>query len=656
MEKEFEKYCRHIDISNSRRIIDTLSSFGDDKATGNRLAGSEASIRAGKYLFEEFQRTGLKNVTADRFNSAGWTFKGANILYKDEDGQEKRMTLGGYATNFDVEEQPVKVVYANEGRLSDYEVLGDITGKVAIITVCPLDSFWVCYPAYQAYLKGAKAVLVVSKYRVEHENALVTQPPQGPAYIPILAISERDSNILKKLIDKSPYKEVDVKLTAHSYVEPVKASYNIWGEIPGRTDEVIYLMAHYDGYYHSYFDDAAGVSVIIGIAKGIIDSHYKPKKTIRVIAHGAEEWGREDSDYDWSVGAYEQINHMHPEWAKKAFAIINIDGNSPVAKQRDFQIITSSELLEYIKKAIEPIIENSEYNYEVMTSKSTWSEEFVYQRAGIPGIVPRESFTESIYYKNIYHSSLDNKYFPFDYKTYRLEHILYGKILFDFDKTPIRPMDFYQRFHEMRESSDESIVGKSLIRAIEEASFYAAQLSEKIRKIKEEDSDLNFKLYKLFKKTQDSFLRLNWLSIIEFPHENYQKNVNLLTKAIKALENRDIDLEKVVDKYIRPIDFNDLVFDFDRRCYNYFSSRVTHGNQNTWGYNLVKKPNEDLYDVAHSLKSKFHEDFPDVSEEIKLLKKAFKRQRGYLDEIVSQEIYDIKEIIQEIKNISNTLE
>lgn len=661
MENAFEKFCRSIDIEDSQKIIDILSSYGDDKATGNRSAGSKASSNAAMYLSKEFKRIGLKNITIDKFKSSGWTYNGANISYYDKNGNEKKIILGGYATNLQATDLLVKVVDGKKGRIGDYKALGDVTNKLVLISIDPFEDFWVTYPTYQAYLKGAKAVLVVTKYVVEHENYLISQPIEGPAYAPAFAISEKASNILKALIKKSKDKEIVVKLNAQSYVKAKAISYNIWGDIPGKTDEVIYLIAHYDGYYHSYFDDASGVSTILGIAKAIIDSGYKPNKTIRVITHAAEEWGRENSDYDWAVGAYEQITHIHPEWAEKAFALINIDGSFPVVGENNFEIRVSSEVLKYVRNSTKEMIKKGKYNIEVLVNNSTWSEEFAYSKAGIPCITARDPMELSIYYRNIYHSSMDSKAFGFDHKIYWFNHALYGQILFELDNTLIRPMNFYQRFLELKRSIDPIISGKSVINTVKKTSFYAYQLSAKIEKINLEIdkpiidncnfSEYNLKLQKLYKKLQDSFVRLNWMGEVVFPHENYQKNVDLLTKAINALKSKEDDLEYIVNEYIKPIDFNRYVFDFDRKCYNFFSNRVTNENMETWGYKLVEKPNEDLYNVAHSLRRKFYDETPEVREEVELLKIALERQESYLDEIVYREICDMQEIIEEMKKI-----
>jgi aminopeptidase YwaD len=661
MRKEFTEFCSFIDIANSRRILDTLSSFGDDKATGNRSAGSRASTDAAEYLYQEFNRCGLKTVTVDQFHASGWTYKGAYLVYKDEYDQERKIVLGGYATGIEADDISVGVVDAFKGRISDYKTLGEVKDKIVLVRFNPWNDFWVSYPAYQAYLLGAKAVLAVTDYAVERETRLVSQPIQGPPFAPVLAICARDSDILKALIARSKAKEITVTLKAHSCVYPSKTSYNIWGEIPGITDEVIYLIAHYDGYYHSCFDDASGVSTILGIAKAIVASGYRPDKTIRIVAHGAEEWGKADSDYDWATGAFEQITHIHPEWAERAFALVNIDGNFPVARERNFQIHVSSELRKYVADSTAALLCKENYNFEIISANTPFSEEFSYARAGIPCITARDSFETSIYYTSIYHSSMDSASFGFNNRTYQFNHILYGKILFDLDATYIRPMDFYQRFQELKASLNETIAGTGLVQAVQQAAFYAYELSVKIKKINEGETtlinksgNLNVSLYKLYKKMQDSLLRLDWSAKVIFPHENCQTNIELLVNAIKALRSGGGSFPEIVDKYIKPIDNNRYVYDFDRRCYLFFAGRVTLGNEGTWGFNLVEKPNEDLYEVAQSLKDKFYDENPDVSEEIKSLEIALKRQTRYLDEIITREIGDVREITAEMKHILQT--
>ena len=40
---------------------------------------------------------------------------------------------------------------------------------------------------------------------------------------------------------------------------------------------------------------------------------------------GSEEWGAANTEYDWTTGAWEMINTVHPEWAQKTIAMLNFE-------------------------------------------------------------------------------------------------------------------------------------------------------------------------------------------------------------------------------------------------------------------------------------------------------------------------------------------
>ena len=63
----------------------------------------------------------------------------------------------------------------------------------------------------------------------------------------------------------------------------------------------------------------------MAIAKAMKESNYTPENDILFIAHGSEEWGAANTEYDWTTGAWEMINTVHPEWAQKTIAMLNFE-------------------------------------------------------------------------------------------------------------------------------------------------------------------------------------------------------------------------------------------------------------------------------------------------------------------------------------------
>ncbi len=72
-------------------------------------------------------------------------------------------------------------------------------------------------------------------------------------------------------------------------------------------------------------DDNAAVAMMLGIARAVLRSGYKPRKHPCVLRHGCGGVGVVNSKYDWSAGAYEQVFTARPDWAGKVIADLNFE-------------------------------------------------------------------------------------------------------------------------------------------------------------------------------------------------------------------------------------------------------------------------------------------------------------------------------------------
>ena len=64
------------------------------------------------------------------------------------------------------------------------------------------EEWWINYPAYQAHLKGAAAVIAVQQggYAEVDPTALNAQDIIGPDFAPAFSMSHTDAEVLKKAI------------------------------------------------------------------------------------------------------------------------------------------------------------------------------------------------------------------------------------------------------------------------------------------------------------------------------------------------------------------------------------------------------------------------------------------------------------------------
>lgn len=625
-----------IDVEYAKKVVEEVSSFGDDPVLGMRSAGSPAETEAINYVKEQMEEVGLQNVTVDEITVDGWTFKGANITFTNADGEEQKIDLGGYQTTLVAENEEVELLYLNEGTAADYEGV-DVTDKLVLIDIDQNENWWINYPAYQAKVKGAKAVIAHSIFAGEGDDRIGVQDICGPADAPALAISNKDKKALKAAIKANGGEPITVTLNCDSQVTPNATSHNVWGEIPGKTDETIFVFAHVDGYFHSQYDDAQGLSVSLAIAKAMIDSGYEPDKTIRFCFHGSEEWGVAGSEYDWSAGAYQEIMNLHPEWVEGGFAIVNNDGGYTVEGETYAGVNSAVELKDFVKASVGENADNTKYEWS-FNGPSTGTEDFMWQRQGIPAIVAGEG-EESVYFDNCYHSTYDSwDAVPVDEEGYRELIYTYGKLTIDLDELDVRPMSFTDRIKAFEKSLGDTSEFDGLF---EDAYTAAEALEAKMADVEAGDDkdaavELNKQTQEVYKTLQDAWVGLDFMNVDTIiRHELYQDNIANLDGAIAALEKGNV--AEAYDDYLSAVDWAWYDMNFDEETTNYIEDQLFNNREGTWGDGLIEFPHADTWAIAQSLGEKYDAENPDVTSEIEALKEIRDQQQGYLDKVYAAE-------------------
>lgn len=650
LSESFVSFDEAVDVDYAKEVAKTVSGFGDDADTGNRSAGSPAEEQVADYLKAEMEKIGLKNVTKEETSVDTWVFKGANLTFKDAEGKERKAVLGGYQTDIHASDEQCELVYVGEGTEADYEGI-DVTDKLVLLDVDQNENWWINYPAYQAKVKGARAVIAMSVFPEKGPDRVGVQDICGPADAPALAISQQDSKALQKAIKAGNGQSVTVTFNADSTVKEDGISHNVWGEIPGRTDETIFLFAHMDGYFHSTYDDAQGVAVSMAIAKGIMDSGYEPDKTIRICMHGAEEWGRSGSEYDWSAGAYEEIVNNHPEWVEGAFAIVNNDGGYAVEGEKYMGTRSAVELKSFTEESVGQLSEDSIYEWS-FDKTSTYTEDFQWAREGIPAIVAGSG--EGTKYDDMgYHSNYDSwEAQPLNEEGLKEVIRTFGKITLDLDALDVRPMNFTARLEDFRDSLSGTEQFDALI---EDGLKASAALEEKMASVedsgeKSEAVELNKKTQEVYKTLQDSLLGLDFNGEAITRHEHYQTNIQLLDSTIAALEEGNI--QEAYDEYLWAIDWAWYDMYFDEETCDYMENQLFEKRTDTWGDGLIRYPHCDIDGVVKSLREKYDAEAPDVSGEIAELKELKGIQQKYLEETYALEKEGLEKAVKLMKEYS----
>ncbi len=272
---------------------------------GPRMAGTMKEAQARTWAMAKFRELGFTKVRREPFDITGWARGVETAQITKPYPQALVITaLGGSVAT------PKAGTTAQVTYFADYDALiaapmGSLDGKIAYISgkmEKHIDGSGYG-PANQkrrngateAAKRGAVAVLIRSVGTDSHRFPHTGQMKYDDEIkkIPIAAMSGPDADQLDRIFAMS--KEVEIKLRLLTRDLGARKSGNVMGEIRGREkpDEIILIGAHLDSWDMGTgaIDDGAGVGVVMGAAKVLMESGLKPKRTIRVVLFGSEEIG-----------------------------------------------------------------------------------------------------------------------------------------------------------------------------------------------------------------------------------------------------------------------------------------------------------------------------------------------------------------------------
>ena len=635
-----------------------MEQFRSNPVLGYRPAGSAAEFATGEMLFQEMERIGLKDVHKDAIRVDSWEFHKAELVWNTEDGSEGlRAVLGGYQTNFQTGgPREFGLVYVGKGTAEDYDGK-DVKGKLVLADINQREEWWINFPVYQAYVRGAAAFIAVQEggFAEIHDEALNAQDIAGPKDAPAFSMSRKDAEILKVALKETP--RITVQFDAKSVVKENMPAYNVWGTIPGRSEDMILLSGHYDSYFDGFQDDNCAIALMFGIARTLLEIGYKPEKTIVFCCMAAEEWGIENSKYDWSTGAWQQVFKVRPEWQGKVVADLNFELPAHAHDTKD-AVRTVYEYVTFLTKAIEGIpVDPEAYpdGLEIHAPIQTMSDDFSMAISGIPSMV--NEFADGSFMETHYHSQFDNEDYYHE-PVYRFHHLLYGTLVKEFDKIVLPPFDFSVLFEAMNKSLDMRYsgiigdLGERLNQVTIEAASLGKEVYQWIEKVNESGAALkNAEEYRkilmnAFRKAQDSFVRLDWQDTVLFPQQAVRQNLTHVKDAISRLEQGNAigALDAIYE-----IDNNCYAFQFDEEVFNYFTDYVfcQPKERLQWGAGRIVH-HENLFQLVQKLKKKSVPGEADFDEELRILNRVRKNQ---------EECYksDLEYMIRETENIINSL-
>jgi hypothetical protein len=316
-----------------------------------RVAGMKAQHQTAEYIERKFHEFGLEKIHVDSFvrNPQWWPTKSRiSVTLKESDGKSAEFV---FPSAFPVYASPPVPSGALEAELVDVglgrpvDLLGrDVRGKVAVIHSFPqLGIPPLRYTGYgvapQLAKLGAVGVITV----LDVPGNVQTFDAQGNAKsAPSFTLGDDDGNFLEDLIARAkPSDQLRVRMELRVEMKEGLTTQNVYGVVPGNTDEYIIVMAHQDGWFDAAVDNASGLATMLVLAQHYASQKNRHHNLLFVATAGhhlsGSSIGNQRSLGASSPGTRYLIDH-YPDILKKTVLALNCEHTATRARQLGGQI------------------------------------------------------------------------------------------------------------------------------------------------------------------------------------------------------------------------------------------------------------------------------------------------------------------------------
>jgi hypothetical protein len=142
----------------------------------------------------------------------------------------------------------------------------DVRGKAVFIYSMPTPGMRDHSAMWNGAMKraedqGAAAVVVVFALPGNVSSQLIST--QG-VHVPLFSVGLADGVVIRQMVERAEHPRVRMRLAVE--MATGKTTANVWGTLPGATDETIFVVAHYDAHFDGALDNASGMATMVGLA------------------------------------------------------------------------------------------------------------------------------------------------------------------------------------------------------------------------------------------------------------------------------------------------------------------------------------------------------------------------------------------------------
>ncbi len=361
---------------------------------GSRFAGSPSELLARDFIAEKFRAYGLSDVRLDPFDYLGW-WRGScalKIVAPRERAFDAISLVYSPATPAGGVCAPV--VDVGMGTEKEYARKQDaIKGKIVLCSSANPETGRAPHRR-EKYGWAVQAGAIGFIYMRHLPGGLPETGSLRPGKlgeIPAVAVSYEAGFAIKRLIEKG---ETIAALDVQNDAKPTVA-HHVVGDVPGETDELIVIGAHYDGHDISQGanDDATGTCMVLELARLFAPLRGQLRRSLRFIAFACEELG--------VLGSTEYVGHHLGEMNQIAL-MINLDsavGGGP----KGFTYCGIEEL----EAVFKGIAKETGYALKLSEKVVTASDNFPFFMEGVPAVLMTAKTDDPALGRGFGHTAMD---------------------------------------------------------------------------------------------------------------------------------------------------------------------------------------------------------------------------------------------------------
>ncbi|HEX6230802.1 MAG TPA: M28 family peptidase [Actinomycetota bacterium] len=609
----------HIDESYLHHVTETLVGFGDTDM-GWRPGGSPANLEAVDWIADEMRRVGIRKVAKLPVPIDRWVFHGATVAV--DGGPTFEASSWGGVPGTPAGGIHAEVIDVDVGYAANYEGI-DATGKIVLVD-WEFGDIWVNRHGHQATLEGALAVIFYmgktaagAFYNKRDDGLMGFDATYDDDWVPFVVITREAATDLRQRIANGP-----TVVTLTSNVELTRAEdggvgYNVLGTIPGtdHASEYIVFTGHHDAWFRGAADDATAIAAMLGIAKAIRDTGFRPRRSLLFLASTNEEYGYTDAYYEWLIGCWYAVTNQRTDWRRKAILTLDFELLGTGDPSERLLIRTHSELLNHAVETLEA--DPSRTPFGTLWQNVVWAnaDHFTLTAAGIPGLYFNTVGTQ--YLTRNYHTNFDTlDAVSIPYLAQNLEVI--NDIWVDHDRSGLPIADFVLRAVETEEriafvvdgigirdlpgtdgaAQDDLEAAVARFRSAAEA-LEGRLAAGKVRSERRVASEMLAAERTILRE----LVALDVFDQYVFPHQQLQRDATRLKLAIDALEAGNPASAR--DDFVRRVSLTNAGRHFAHETYAAELARHDPGfDRLQWGGQAHLSPYVDVWQEYHSIGAK----------------------------------------------------